>query len=251
MRPRFGTLKWGDRSEGVMTRMERLHFVRNFAYLATREVTDTLRSKLGLLKAVDLDLADLAPPDTRMVRDVEEYAIATHTPDLLAHGYRTYYFGAMLGAWHKYKYDPETYFAAAILHDVGLTESRLAPLTQCCFAVSGGRQAKGFLLDKQHPPAQAQIVGDAISAHLSLHLPVRQYGEVAALVTKGAVCDLFGFERRRLSDKSKSELLHAHPAGDLKTALLSEEPMAPGSRLDFGRNLSGGLPERLWIQDIE
>ena len=117
--------------------------------------------------------------------------------------------------------------------------------------MSGGHQAHNFLLSKDHPAAKAQIVGDAISAHLNLHLPVRKYGEVASLVAKGAVCDLFGFEKRKLAEKFKSDLLRAYPAGDLQVALLSNEEMAPGSRLDIGRKLSGGLPERIWIHDIK
>ena len=251
MRPVFGTLEWGKKNNGVLTRTERLHFLRNMAFLAAREVTDVVRTKLGLLKPVNLELSDLTPPDTRMVKDAEELARDTHTQDLLSHAYRSYYFGAMIAAYRKLKYDSEVYFTAAILHDIGLTESRIAPLKQCCFAVSGGRQARDFLLNKDHPAVKAQIVGDAISAHLNLHLPVRKYGAVASLVAKGAVCDLFGFEKRRLPEKFKSDLLRTYPAGDLQAALLSKEKLAPGSRLDFGRKLSGGLPERVWIHDIK
>ena len=251
MRPVFGTLEWGKKNNGILTRTERLHFLRNMAFLAAREVTDIVRTKLGLLKPVNLELSDLTPPDTRMVKDAEELARDTHTQDLLSHAYRSYYFGAMIAAYRKLKYDREVYFTAAILHDIGLTESRIAPLKQCCFAVSGGRQARDFLLSKDHPAVKAQIVGDAISAHLNLHLPVRKYGAVASLVAKGAVCDLFGFEKRRLPEKFKSDLLRTYPAGDLQAALLSKEELAPGSRLDFGRKLSGGLPERIWIHDIK
>jgi hypothetical protein len=251
MRPVFGTLEWGKKNNGVLTRTERLHFLRNMAFLAAREVTDIVRTKLGLLKPVNLELSDLTPPDTRMVKDAEELARDTHTQDLLSHAYRSYYFGAMIAAYRKLKYDSEVYFTAAILHDIGLTESRIAPLKQCCFAVSGGRQARDFLLNKDHPAVKAHIVGDAISAHLNLHLPVRKYGAVASLVAKGAVCDLFGFEKRRLPEKFKSDLLRTYPAGDLQAALLSKEELAPGSRLDFGRKLSGGLPERIWIHDIK
>ena len=251
MRPAFGTLEWGKKNNGVLTRTERLHFLRNMAFLAAREVTDVVRTKLGLLKPVNLELSDLTPPDTRMVKDAEELARDTHTQDLLSHAYRSYYFGAMIAAYRKLKYDSEVYFTAAILHDIGLTESRIAPLKQCCFAVSGGRQARDFLLNKTHPAVKAQIVGHAISAHLNLHLPVRKYGAVASLVAKGAVCDLFGFEKRRLPEKFKSDLLRTYPAGDLQAALLSKAELAPGSRLDFGRKLSGGLPERIWIHDIK
>ena len=114
------------------------------AFLAAREVTDVIWAKLRLLKPVNLDFSDLTPLDTRMAKDAEEFARDTHTQDLLSHGYRTYYFGAMIAAYRKLKYDKEMYFSAAILHDIGLTELRLTPLTQCCFAVSGGRQARDF-----------------------------------------------------------------------------------------------------------
>jgi hypothetical protein len=250
MRPKFGTLEWSKKNNGALTPTERLHFLRNMAFLAAREASDAVREKLGLLKPVDLDFSDFAPPDSRMAKDAEVFARETHTQDLLSHGYRTYYFGAILASYGRLKYDKELHFAAAVLHDIGLTDSRAAPLKTCCFAVSGGRQVHDFLVCKGHPPEKAQIVGDAISAHLNLHLPVREYGEVAALVAKGAVCDLFGFGKRRVSANFKKDLLRAHPAGNMHDALLSNEQMAPGSRLDFGRKLTGGLPERLWIQDI-
>ena len=157
MKPTFGTLEWGKKNNGELTGTEQFHFLRNMASLAAREVTDVIRAQLGL--------------------------------------FRTYYSGAMIAAYRKLKYDKEVYFSAAILHDIGPTESRISPLTQRCFAVSGGLQAHDFLLSKDHPAAKAQIVGNAISVHLNLHLPVRKYGEVASLVAKGAVCDLFGFEK--------------------------------------------------------
>ncbi len=98
MQPTFGTLEWGKKNNGVLTRTERVQFLRNMAFLAAREVTDVIRAKLGLLKPVNLDFSDLTPPDTRMAKDAEEFARDTHTQDLLSHGYRTYYFGAMIEA---------------------------------------------------------------------------------------------------------------------------------------------------------
>src|SRR5216684_3501713 len=37
MRPVFGTLEWGKKNNGVLTRTERLHFLRNMAFLAARD----------------------------------------------------------------------------------------------------------------------------------------------------------------------------------------------------------------------
>src|SRR6202023_3685087 len=52
MKPTFGTLEWGKKNNGVLTRTEQFHFLRNMAFLAAREVTDVIRAKLGLLKPV-------------------------------------------------------------------------------------------------------------------------------------------------------------------------------------------------------
>src|SRR5260370_42408225 len=128
----------------MLSSTERVHFLRIMAFMTAREVTNVIRVKPDLLNPVNLDHTDLPPPDTRMAKDAEEFARDTHTQDLLSRGYRTYYFGAMIAACRKLKYDKEAYFSAAILHDIGLTESRLTPLTQCCFAVSAGRQARDF-----------------------------------------------------------------------------------------------------------
>ena len=251
MKPKFGTLEWSMKNNGVLTRAEKLHFVRNMAFLAVREASDVIRDKLGLLQPVHLNLSDLAPPDTRMAKEAEDFARATHTNDLLFHGYRTFYFGAILAFYHKLKYDKEIHFTAALLHDIGLTEARAVPLKRCCFAVSGGRQVRDFLIAKEHPAEKAEIIGDAICAHVNLHLPVDEYDPEAVLVAKGAVCDLFGFEKHRMHSGFKRDLLKTYPAGDMHSALLAKEEMAPGSRLDFGRKLTGGLPQRLWIQDID
>jgi hypothetical protein len=249
MRQKLGTLEWSERNNGALTAKEKLHIVRNLAFLAAREASDVLWDRLGLIKPADLKLSDFTPPDTRMAKEADELARATHTQDLLFHSYRTYYFGAVLASYHKLKYDRELHFTAAILHDIGVTKARTIPLTECCFAVTGGRQARDFLITKGHPAERAQIVGDAISAHMNLYVPVEEYGAEAALIAKGAICDLFGFESRRIHSKVKMSLLHTYPAGKLQDSFLEKEVLLPGSRLEFARNLRGDLPKQLWIQD--
>ena len=60
MQPTFGTLEWGKKNNGVLTRTERVQFLRNMAFLAAREVTDVILAKLGLLKPV-IRLTEPAP----------------------------------------------------------------------------------------------------------------------------------------------------------------------------------------------
>ena len=44
MKPTFGTLEWGKKNNGVLTRTEQFHFLRKMAFLAAREVTDVIRA---------------------------------------------------------------------------------------------------------------------------------------------------------------------------------------------------------------
>jgi hypothetical protein len=48
MQPTFGTLEWGKKNNGVLTRTERVQFLRNMAFLAAREVTDVIRRGTAL-----------------------------------------------------------------------------------------------------------------------------------------------------------------------------------------------------------
>src|ERR1700722_13042445 len=178
MSANFGTLEWSKKNNGVLTPIERLHFLRNMAFLAARKALDALRDRFGLLKPIDLDFPDFAPPDTQMARDAEVFARETHTQDLLAHGYRTYYFGAILGSYGKVTYDRELYFTAALLHDIGLTDSRAVPLKACCFVALCSGDVCGsdeiarlsFIIRLTNAPATPAIVGEATKREV---FPVR------------------------------------------------------------------------------
>jgi len=89
-----------------------------------------------------------------MVKDAEELARDTHAQDLLSHAYRTYYFGAMLAAYRKLRYDREAHFAAAILHDIGLT-SRELPAKALLLRRKWRPSSRDFLLSKAHPRKSA------------------------------------------------------------------------------------------------
>ncbi len=46
---------------------------------------------------------------------------------VLAHSLRTYYFGALVAAFDKIKFDREVFYAAAVCHDVGMHGRGAAP----------------------------------------------------------------------------------------------------------------------------
>lgn len=239
----MGTLGWAEGRGGKLTAFEKAKMLSNLAAVQTREAIDSISSILGLLRPKEIDLATVAPPDTLLTKDAMEFATQTHSVPLLFHSYRTFYFGALIAAHDNTQYDPELLFAAAILHDTALTPSRATALDHCCFAVSGGRQVQAWLTNKQHPQDKVECVANAIALHLNLYVPASKHGPVAALVARGAICDVFTAGLKRIHPKAVQRLLAIYPRGDLYDALTANgAPHAPDSRPDFLSKL-GGLPK--------
>lgn len=227
----MGTLAWGEATRGRLSRAEVARLLGNLAFVRVREAWDALRAAAGLLRPAEMGVMDLAPPRTAFTLDALSHAEETHGPALLFHSWRTYYFGALIARHDGIAFDPELFFAAAILHDAGLTGENPAPLDACCFAVAGAGLARDHLLGCGHDRMRAEAVGDAIALHLNMHVSLRRHGPEAFLVARGAVCDLFGAGHRRLHPRDVAAVLADHPRDGVIEALRFEtaEHM-PGSR---------------------
>src|SRR5687767_2517887 len=71
----------------------------------------------------DVDPARLVPPSSALTRAAVAQAQRLLSPALLNHSYRTFAFGAALGALEGLDVHRELLFAAAVLHDTGLPTS--------------------------------------------------------------------------------------------------------------------------------
>ncbi|MEM5431085.1 HD domain-containing protein [Cupriavidus oxalaticus] len=218
----MGTLAWGVGNGGELNRLEKARLVRNLAYVQVRDVVDTLRHRIGLLRPNAISLDEMAPPTTALTEDAMQLAEETHDKALLFHSWRTYYFGAMLAAHERIDYDRSLFFAAAILHDIGLTTSHSPHLCDCCFAMSGGVRVRDYLRAKGHSHDVREKVGDAIALHLNGWVSKRRHGAVAHLVSRGAGCDLFGAGRRRLEQTTLAKVLERYPRDGVIEALQFE-----------------------------
>jgi hypothetical protein len=78
-------------------------------------------------------------------------------------------------------------------------------------ALSGGDRVDAYLREKGHSGEVAHQVGDAIAIHLNTWVPIRRYGAEAHPVSRGAMCDLFGADRRRLPHDSLVQILRRNP----------------------------------------
>ncbi|WP_404934548.1 HD domain-containing protein [Nitratireductor sp. L15S-10] len=215
----MGTLAWGQGRDGSLTSTEKIRLIGNLAYVQIRERFDTMRCRLGLLVPAQLELESILPPNTALVEDALGLASETHQDALFYHSWRTYLFGALIAAHERLAYDPSLFFAAAILHDIGLTEHHEPHLCSRCFALSGGERVRAHLRSKGHAETAAQKVGNAIALHLNGWVSARTHGAEAHLVSRGAVCDLFGAGRHRIAPATLSAVLERFPRNGVIEAL--------------------------------
>ena len=215
----FGSVAWCESSKGILNEDEKIRVVETLKVVMSQEQVDADRHRLGLLNPKYILIETLTPPDSKMVKDALAYAEETHVVPLLRHSWRTYYFGALIASHDGIEFDRELGFAAAILHDLGLTASANPRPCDFCFAVGGASQARVFLLRKGHSREHSNAVAHAISVHLNIHVPVEEHGALAFLVTRGAVCDVFGAGVSRMSSESIRQVLVKYSREDLYAAL--------------------------------
>ena len=240
-RASMGTLVWGQGSAGELGYGEKFRLIGSLAYVQVREAVDAIRHGAGFLRPSEIALDDLLPPETALVEDAVSLAEETHEQALLFHSWRTYLFGALLAAHEKIEYDRPLLFAAAILHDIGLTEGHEPSLCKRCFALSGGERVRDYLRQNGHPAEVGQKVGDAIALHLNAWVSKRRHGAEAHLVSRGAFCDLFGTGRRRLAQTSLTQILQRFPrAGVIEALQFETADHRKGTRAAFMTGLAGG-----------
>lgn len=216
---RMGALKWGNRggdhSNGRLTRFEKAKVLVNMGRMSLLEAKDVFLESAGLVNAFGSDLEGLQPPDTALVRDAFDFADDVQGLELMRHSWRTYFFGMLLGGYRGLTIDREILFAAAILHDVGLAKGRSSEPKDCCFAIYGAKRCKDHLVGKGHDRAKVRMIADAIGLHLNAYVSDRVDGVEAHLLSRGAMCDVFGLGKRRIAKPVHHRILKDYPKGDL------------------------------------
>ncbi|GAA2355126.1 HD domain-containing protein [Nonomuraea africana] len=132
---------------------------------------------------------------------------------LLNHSYRTYLFGRCVVA--KPEVDEEAAFVAAMIHDLGLTDTyagesefaRIGADLACRFL-----EARGWDLDRIH------LVEEAILRHTNL---VAEEVPVWRLVQAGAAVDVAGLGHEELEPDHLAGILKTYPRLDFASSMRS------------------------------
>ena len=162
-------------------------------------------------------IAEIAIPDTPLVRDTTEYIRDVEDDLLFDHSRRVFLFGALQGQRRGLDPDLELLYVGAMFHDIGLTSGFRDSLLR--FEVDGANAAEKFLRDRGLDDASVRKVWLSIALHTTPGVPEFLDPEIA-LVTAGVETDVLGIGRDDLPDEVRSAVTAAHPRPDFKRRIL-------------------------------
>jgi hypothetical protein len=163
-------------------------------------------------------IADIAIPNTALVREITEFIRDAEDDLLFDHSRRVFLFGALQGRRRGLQPDLELLYAGAMFHDLGLTQRyRTSNLR---FEVDGANAAREFLLQHGVDKADADKVWLGIALHTTPGIPEFLVPEIA-LVTAGVETDVLGIGRDDLSPEALAAVTAAHPRPDFKRRILA------------------------------
>ena len=163
-------------------------------------------------------IADIAVPDTALVREITEFVRDAEDDLLFHHSRRVFLFGALQGRRRGLQPDLELLYAGAMFHDLGLTQRYRTSTLR--FEVDGANAAREFLLQRGVDKADVDKVWLGIALHTTPGVPEFLAPEVA-LVTAGVETDVLGIGRDDLSPEALAAVTAAHPRPDFKRRILA------------------------------
>jgi hypothetical protein len=165
--------------------------------------------------AVSID--GINAPDSVLARKAAALAARAHSPAILNHVHRTWWFAEFIGRKREMTYDRELVYLASLLHDLGLSPDHAADKR---FEVDGADAASRFLLENGYPSVKSALVWDAIALHSAADIADRQQAEVA-LVHFGAHVDVMGLRLDEISPALIDDTLALYPRLGMKAAFIA------------------------------
>jgi hypothetical protein len=161
-------------------------------------------------------IGGVTAPDSQLAQKAASLVAVIHSPALLHHVHRTWWFAEFIGKKRGLKYDRELVYLAALLHDLGLTSECMSEQR---FEVDGADAASRFLEANHYPADKIDLVWDAIALHTSAGIADRKQPEVA-LIHFGTHVDVLGLRLDEITPSLVDEVLALYPRVGLKTAFV-------------------------------
>ena len=167
-------------------------------------------------------------PDSGFARRARELIADAAPQYLVNHSIRAYAWAVELAAHDGLRFDPETLYVSAALHDIGLVS---AYDLGGCFEVDGAIAAEHVALDAGAPAPRARAIYDAIALHMLPAAPAGSASEVA-LLNDSTGTDVTGYRFADVRPASVAPILAAYPRltmkRDFAAAFVDQASRKPG-----------------------
>lgn len=195
------TLDWALATSGALTSAQR----RAMLLAITRGFLDYVAGRARSWFPGSLPpMPEPTIPDSKLAGTAIE-AAAEQSPDLIGHGYRTWLLGGCLSALDERSIDPELFFVASLLHDVGLATA----VAGQDFTIRSA-QAVQRVCDGIVDPDRTRAAADAVIGHASPGM-TPDADPLAFYVQAGAMADLTGLRSWHLSWDQVRSIYARHP----------------------------------------
>lgn len=163
-------------------------------------------------------VAGIRVPDSALAHRVTEFIRDVEDDLLFNHSRRVFFFAALQGLRRGLQPDLELLYAAAMFHDIGLTERYRSSSVR--FEVDGANAARDFLAARGVNESDAQTAWLGIALHTTPGVPEFMAPEVA-LLQAGVEVDVIGVGREHLAPEALAAVTAAHPRPQFKQSILA------------------------------
>jgi hypothetical protein len=233
---RVGSMAWSRRTGGRLSGAETWQLLAPLTRAHARNCVGrtALALRLHSGRRAQVPERALRTPSSVLTRTAEQVAHERLTPAVLNHSYRCYSYGVTLASLEDVDVDRELLFAAAMLHDTGLS----APTPGVDFTISSARTALEVAETVGLSTAATETLRTAITLHHSPGVTLGD-GPEAYLLSAAAGVDVIGLGRWRLPDTLVASVLAERPRlgfkEEFRTRWSAEAAAVPHGRAWFLR----------------
>ena len=244
-----GSYEWTKYNNGRLSFKEKITLMNK---IMQPSISQFLATALHLDRSKQsISLNNIVIPDTHYVKEAIAELEHCANLSLIAHSWRTYYWGAAFGIIDQTEFDPEMLLIGCLLHDLGFTDVH-AQQDCGCFTLAGAEAAKTWSAKVNYPIEKADVVADMICLHMNGYLDENEKAE-SRLLQQGASCDVIGARFYQLDTDYRSQVLQQQPRQNfnqiMSNLVTQEAKQNPDSRTALMKKL--GLPLMLKLNPFK
>jgi hypothetical protein len=207
----IGTLAWTRRTNGMLSRPERLRYIAAAVQEQARSAAPLLAFRLGRggRRQAVIDEEGLRIPDSQVAREAVEACSAVQPATIIEHNYRSFIFARALGALGGIDHDEELLFVATMFHDAGALAVDHSDGGRC-FTLKGAADAEAHGAAAGWPAASCAAAAEAITLHINPAVPLER-GPEAHLMHDGVLLDAVGLRAWDVRKDAIERVRSRHP----------------------------------------